>query len=262
MRNLTATLLFAALLTLAGASTGQDDNAAAQPEFAETAPPNVDYTPENAPQEAPEGDDVISKTNAELDRLNAERGGEGPGNSTNDSMNLDWKTSILKTFGWLCVIIAAILVLFYLTKRWGKNTPLLAGMGLGTVLGRVALSPRVFLYFVRAAGRVLVIGVTPNSISLISEFDAASFEEETKTKPEPAEGAPKTKTETNAPAKEQTARSAGFLSHLKASTRDLLNETTPKKEQAPLRESDADIESLRKDILRLQEYLKDNLREE
>jgi len=76
-----------------------------------------------------------------------------------------------------CVVVALILVCYYLANRYGRKNPLLAGSALGRILGRVHLSPKAELYFVRVKDRVLVVGVTPNEVSRVAEFDAIAFEE-------------------------------------------------------------------------------------
>ena len=145
-----------------------------------------------------------------------------------------------KTFSSLLVVLALILVLVFLAKKYGKHTPLLAGSDLAKVLGKVYLAPRVSLHFVRTGGKVLVIGVTQNAIAVVGEFDAAAFETE------PAETTPE------GPAAEPDEASPdSFLDQLKASLQGAANTA------APLRDEDADIASLRQDIQRLQRYLEE-----
>ena len=86
-------------------------------------------------------------------------------------------TSLIKSVAALCFVLALILTIYYLVNRYGKKSPLFAGTSLGTILGRVYLSPKAELHFIRVKNRVLVVGVTANEISRVAEFDAAMFEE-------------------------------------------------------------------------------------
>lgn len=82
----------------------------------------------------------------------------------------------LRAFGTLAFLLGIIVVLGYLAKRLGARTPALAGLRLGQVLGRVYLTPKASLHFVKTGGRVLVVGVTPSGLHLLTEFEAAAFE--------------------------------------------------------------------------------------
>ena len=86
--------------------------------------------------------------------------------------------SVLKAISGLCFILFLIWLTAYLFKRFAKHTPLLAGSTLGTPLGKICLGPRTYLHYVRTARRVLVIAVSPNTTSLIAEFDEAEFDGE------------------------------------------------------------------------------------
>ena len=149
-----------------------------------------------------------------------------------------------RTFSALCVVLALILVLVFLAKKYGKNTPLLAGSDLAKVLGKVYLAPRVSLHFVRTGGKVLIVGVTQSAIAGIAEFDAASFDAET------VQGAPEELADEPA----GTSLDDSFLNQLKANLQGTANTTTA------LRDEDTDIAALRQDILRLQQYLEDSRR--
>ena len=82
---------------------------------------------------------------------------------------------VLQVFSALAILCGIIVLLGYLVRTLGRRTPLLAGQRYGTVLGRVGLTPRASLHFVRAADRVLVVGVTQQSVTLISEFPQEAF---------------------------------------------------------------------------------------
>ncbi len=76
----------------------------------------------------------------------------------------------------ISIVIALVLVLGYIARRFASKTPLLAGADLGQVLGRIYLNRQAALFYVETGGRVLVIGVTNNAVSLVSEFDATAFD--------------------------------------------------------------------------------------
>jgi flagellar biogenesis protein FliO len=131
----------------------------------------------------------------------------------------------LQAFFSLCLLCGVIILGGYLLRRFGKNTPLLAGARLGEVLGRVHLTPRASLHYVRSGGRVLVVGVTPNGIHPVAEFDADAFAEET--------------------APDAAPVAAGdFLSQLKSA------------QAGPKPPVDEDLGALRSEIQQLQAYLR------
>lgn len=145
----------------------------------------------------------------------------------------------LRALGGLCIVLALILIVYYLLRRFGRYSPALAGQHLGKVMGRVSLTPRASLYFVRAGGRVLIVGVTPASVNLVSEMDESAFE---------------------SPAAQVPASDAGgsvtrFADHLQASVGAMKSgETAASPED--------DIASLRGDIERLQNYLRESSRDQ
>lgn len=140
----------------------------------------------------------------------------------------------LRTAMWLAVICAAIILLSLILRKAGRKTPLLAGQQFGSVLGRLYLTPKAALHFVRSGDRVLVIGVTPNAVSLITEFDADTF--------------------LTPAGKRDTDRAAphSFLSKFQA------NLVRMERDEAP---EDDDIAALRGDIERLREHLQERARE-
>jgi flagellar biogenesis protein FliO len=145
----------------------------------------------------------------------------------------------LRVFVWLCVIIAAILLLGVAVRRWGRKTPLLAGADLGKVMGRVYLDRNVSVHYVETAGQVLVIGVTQNAITLLASFDQSVFSKSRATGPELSSVA---------------ETPSDFLRHLESSTTRMRAETG---DTAP----DAEIQALQSNIARLQRYLKEEARE-
>ncbi len=141
----------------------------------------------------------------------------------------------------LGISVALILLSYAVVKKFGKHTPLLAGMHMAKVVGKLHLAPGVALHFVKAADKMLLIGVTKNNVSLVTSFDSDHFEEiiTDKDKGKPAKESPN-----------------DFDDLLRA-----------KKELYDAKEGDpADVEAsqlaaLRNDIERLQEYLQETSNE-
>jgi len=145
--------------------------------------------------------------------------------------------SIVKGSIALCVVVALILLSTYAVRRLGARTPLLAGASLGTVLGKVYLTPKIALHFVKVRNVVLVIGVTPTEVSPVAQLSAALFDEVT----QPSA----TKTHDD--------RQMDFLSHLNDAS-GLRPARLPENE-------DDEIAALKGDIARLQQYLQETSRE-
>lgn len=238
--------------TAPGESAGQDV-------FVETAPPPWTAEDYEAPSELtelePEDVDpalskVIQDVGVELDR----RQGRTPEAEAppKQPRQRSFFLHSLKGVAALCFVLAIIFVLAYLAKKMGRHTPLFAGSNLARVLGKVHLAPRVSLHFVRTGGKILVVGVTQNAISIVADFDADSFQYEAR--------------EEETPESEQ-AGTPGFLAHLGSHTSD-----TRKQEEravqgagaqgADAERAEAEIAALRNDIQRLQRYLEDNFRGE
>jgi len=154
------------------------------------------------------------------------------------------KNSMRALFG-LLAALALLFLLGYLAKRFGKNSPLFAGGDLARVMGKVYLQPRASLHFVRTGGRILVLGVTPNAVSTIAEFDADSFEPISAEAPasKPAGGGSPSETES-------------FLAQFKASLESIARATP----SANPEHDDAEIAALREDVQRLQRYLQESVR--
>lgn len=142
--------------------------------FSETPPPELELT-DLPPGEPDPNAERLSGIGAEMARQNDSEGDGAGGAGQGEDR------SPLRLFGQglvaLCVVLAMILLAYYLLNRFGSRTPLLAGAKLGTIMGRVALGPKAYLYFVRTANRVLVVGWTPTSINRVAEYDAADFRE-------------------------------------------------------------------------------------
>lgn len=145
--------------------------------------------------------------------------------------------SSLRAFGALAVIIAVIILGGAIARKYLPKTPVLAGLRLGQVLGRVHLTPKASLYYVKTGGRVLVVGVTPAGIHLLTEFEGEAFDAslQAAAHPEPADA--------------REAVSPNFLEYLNAA-------------QRPARPgADEDIANLRGEIQRLSEFLREASRD-
>ena len=191
----------------------------------------------------PEEADFMGRLNEEIVRGTAEvdsREGEAfAGARVPDAGSI-----LLRGFFALCVVIALILLVYYVARRWGKKVPFLAGATLGTVLGRIHLERGTTLHFVRTGGRVLVVGVNGNAVSLVSDFDAAAFDS--------FESGPEEENEAAPPFNPDS-----FLAQLQASSRAV--GPGLEMEQTPV--DDDEIAALRGDIQRLQRYLREESRE-
>jgi len=258
-------------------------SATASPEegFTETTPPEIGLkteegasktpaagsppaaeTPASGPPPMPEW---WNKTKANLDKAMDEASGgtqTTPQAGAESNPAPSAKTPVVKTtlrsyaqgFAALCMVVALILLCNYLVTRFGKKTPLLAGASLGTLLGRLFLSPKASLYFVRVKDKVLIVGVTPTSVSAVAEMDASAFE----TAPVAAPLEAKPGARSSVRRDEKTGPSpAGdkFLSQLKGFMR-----TNPPGPRAG-REDD-EIATLRGDIARLRRELQEGTREQ
>lgn len=155
------------------------------------------------------------------------------------------ENALRAVFG-LLAALALLFLLGYLAKRFGKHSPLFAGGNLARIMGKVYLSPKASLHFVRTGGKILVVGVTPNAISLVAEFEEDTFQ----TEPGESGEGPAAKT--------AESDTESFLAQFKASL-----ETIAKSVPAePLEEGDAEIAALREDVQRLQRYLQETVRGE
>ena len=183
----------------------------------------------------------------------------------------------------LFIVCATIILLGYAFRRFGKNTPFLAGASLGKVLGRIHLAPKSSLTFVQAGNKVLVVGVTTNTISLICEYDSEEFYStddvinQTATSsssnlsassPEMSDTYDAEQVKTRNFLDELRAQSKGYTHHSSASegretsqtqNRDTVNSSGKKTSVSSI--SDDDIASLRGDLQRLRQYLQEDSRE-
>lgn len=211
--------------------------------FEQTSPPSLEtdeYSPlGERPTPLPEPDPASEKIRQVQEILDTGASAPAPAESTTDSTTRSLFLSTVKAISSLCVVVALILVATYLLKRMGGKTPLLAGASMGQILGRVHLNSRNALYFVRTAGKILVVGVSPSGMAPIAEFDAEALEG-------PEEVVPSARTA----APERSAST--FKQQLAAGLRDSL---APEPDAAV---DDEEIAALRRDVRRLQQLLQDS----
>ena len=140
------------------------------------------------------------------------------------------KQLAVKAMFTLCLLCGLFILAAYFFRKFASNSPLLAGPHLGKVLGKVYLDPKTILHYVHSGSRVLVIGVTRQQMTLITEFDAIEFDLEEEEKDS---GAPK---------------EMPFVNALDAALQQSQHD-------------EDDIRTLRGDIERLREHLRDTVRE-
>lgn len=177
-------------------------------------------------------DPFLEQVNAELGRQDAEPESQSPAAPETDTRSAFY---YLRVFSALCLVIALILAVGYAVRRAAGRTPLLAGSELGRVLGRLYLNRNTTLFFIETGGQVLLIGVTGQSVSTLGQFDASVFREE----------------EAETPSSDFDPES--FLAQLNASSESMRHAHAPREED--------DMMSLRRDIQRLQDYLREESRE-
>lgn len=203
--------------------------------------PQMDAAVEEVPPEpipAIPRDSLMEDVNKELDKLQGGGVAEGVEPGLAEGAGASGSVSYWRVFISLCLVVALIIIVGVVGRKVGKRTPLLAGSKLGSVLGRIQLSRGASLHFVRAGGRVLVIGVTATNTSLVSEFDASAFVRE-------GEG----------PSLGEDAFSGkSFAARLQDSSKSMTQDKAENVE-------DDEIDSLRSDIQRLQKYLREEARE-
>lgn len=202
--------------------------------------PNIPPTPPQEDAPVPEwwknAQESLNEAIDERAGPSASPTGESEETSSGSSGSRGFARNAMQGIIALCVVLALILLCTYFIKRFGAKTPLLAGASLGTVLGKIYLTPKIALHFVRVKNVVLVVGVTPNGVSTIAQLNGALFEDQTQT----VEGA-------------QKSRQLDFLSQLTSAS-------DPQSTRAPEGEDD-EIASLKGDLARLQKYLQETSRE-
>lgn len=142
----------------------------------------------------------------------------------------------------LSIVLAMILVLYFLVRRFGRHVPALSGLQLGQVMGQVHLTRSASLHYVKSGGRVLVIGVNDSGMNLVAEFDEAAFEP---LAPDWNAAAP--------------FDSESFVQELKEQSASIRGEDVTLGSEGM---KDDEISALRGDINRLQDYLQEENREQ
>jgi flagellar biogenesis protein FliO len=189
-------------------------------------------TPEEKPPNWDAFDALYEGENTDADPVAASVGQDTPPPAT----HFEWsQTDYLQYIGAIFFLCAAIILLGYLLRRFGKRMPAFAGPSLGKILGTVYLAPKVALHYVHSGDRILVIGVTANAMTLITEFDAATFR--------------------GTEATDDNEKTPDELNRFKA----LLSDNLAAGSDAANREPE-DIAALRGDIARLQQTLREGVR--
>jgi flagellar biogenesis protein FliO len=206
------------------------ESVAAEPAAAIEPPPprepralDVDMTPFQEAYDA-----QLAEAQAEI---TGEAAAEAPGRTDVTSLGI-------RAAGVLLAICGIIVLMGYAARRFGGKTPLLAGTALGRPMGRLYLDPKTVLHFVETGGRVLVIGASQGSIALITEFEAEAFNAAEETMPRTA----------------VAARPTGGESAVVDALRR-------KQDAATATPGTPDIDSLRGDIQRLKEFLRESQRD-
>lgn len=166
--------------------------------------------------------------------------------------------AILEVMMALCIVLGLIVLALLFVRRVTSRAPMLGGLGLGRVIGRVYLSPKASLHFVRAGGKVLVVGVTQENVQHIATFEESLFDGLNDT-PEGTQAAAPLTPDQPSPRTERTP----FLAQLREQTARLRQPAAP---AASARASDppqgdGEIQDLRGDIERLQRLLREATRE-
>ena len=227
--------------------------------------------PEGEAAVPPPDDPLMSAVRSELEAIATGEEAAAEGRPAVEEGSDMW--DMARGFAALLVVVALILGVFAGLRKFGRSSPMFAGVHLGRVIGRVGLTPRASLYFVRTGGRILLLGVTPNTISAVAEFDEASYQEflagEQNGDSDPSAATP-SKSSAKSP-----RTPASFMAHLKERSEkfaqaeqklpvEVHSEDADEKESSaqpaatsPPLSDEEEISSLRGDIARMQQYLKD-----
>jgi flagellar biogenesis protein FliO len=224
------------------AVTAPEEQVAPDPQEVESPPREDDWVEKamTMPVQSDAGVKAVDAVNAYMD-------GEGATADTDPAQAIlpDPSESLLTAFfgmlRGLAIVIALILIAYYLVRRFGKNVPALAGSQLGSIMGTIHLSKDASLHFVKTGGRILVIGANSQSISPIAEFDAVTFDGLDAVESASDEFNPDS-----------------FLAQLQTQSSMI---SAPQQDDEDLSDvEDDDIAALRGDIHRLQQYLREETR--
>jgi flagellar biogenesis protein FliO len=211
--------------------------------FDKTEAPALDVPTYVAP-ETPANDDEAAEKIRQVQAQMDTAAGQPLARRTDGAKESSMGHDVARTMASLALVLLLIAAAAYVLRRLRARVPLLAGAELGQLAGKVYLSPRVCLHYVRTGGKMLIVGVTPNAMSLIAEFDETLFPSG------PALTEPPT-----ASAASEPVRAESFLAELQAS---LHAQAKPEPAAAPSEE--AELDALRRDVLRLQQYLEGRTR--
>jgi flagellar protein FliO/FliZ len=100
---------------------------------------------------------------------------------------VDSGATLLTTLGYLCLLVAVMFLAYYLLRRfgihgWGAH----GGRNAPRLMSRLALGARQSVAVVRFRGRDLLLGVTDERVTLLTEAEAA--EDSPASADEPAAG--------------------------------------------------------------------------
>ncbi|MFP4172957.1 MAG: FliO/MopB family protein [Candidatus Hydrogenedentota bacterium] len=187
---------------------------------------------------------------AEEDPATGAANPEEPGDTGPGRFLPDLARPYIQTILALLIVLGVFILLAYGLRRLGQRTSVFPQSNVASVIGRVYLTPRVSLHFIRTGDKVLVVGVGQNEPSLLTEFPADSFEQQQM----PAQGFSATGQESRENAGQQRPGEE-FWAELQAKTRELTRD-----EQNPSSDT-ADVNSLRDDIQRLRKTLQESSRD-
>ncbi len=210
------------------------------PDFEETTapewtPPPLAPAPTDAPPAAPASGQEAPAYIKELQAIwdDSQTSDQNTAGATDAPASSFGLRQTIQTVAGLFLVCGIIILGGYIMRRYGKGTPLLAGQRLGKVIGHVHLSPRASLHYIKSGGRVLVVGVTQQTVSPVAEYDVEEFESFVEAE------------EAGTPAENP----AGFLTQL----RDNMG-----KAPGSAAANDEELASLRGDIQRLQQFLQES----
>ncbi len=176
-----------------------------------------------------EGWDAIrSATLSALDEV--EPAGEEPGpEGPVDPARRPFFDQLLNALSALLVVLALIVGVYVFLRRFGRRGPLAGAQPAIRHRGKFALDGRAALHTVEVGGKILVLGVTAQNVNLLATFTPEELGAE------PAGVAP---------------GPTDFLAHLRASGAPTPTAATGESE-------DAELDSLRREIERLQRHLRE-----
>lgn len=214
----------------------EEQDGSASPEDTQSPSSDSVDTSQESPEEVPE---YFKNIMNEID------GNEEP--TANTSVGEEGLSILSQAVGrmviGLSIVLAMILILYFLVRRYGKNVPALSGYQLGQIIGQVHLSRSATLHYVKSGGRILVIGVNDGGVNLVAEYDESAFATISGASPVQGDFDPES-----------------FVDELKQQTAAIRGEESSTSTSEVYQ--DDDISALRGDINRLQEYLQEENREQ